>query len=87
MSNAARLREQLTSFFADEMSLQIPSVDTDLFDTGVLDSLAFEQLLLHLEREFGVTMSVDDLEMDHFRSIAQIAGFVATHADSSTALL
>ncbi len=87
MSDADRLREQLTSFFANEMSLQIPSVDTDLFDTGVLDSLAFEQLLLHLEREFGVTMSVDDLEMDHFRSITQIAGFVAAHADSSTALL
>ena len=87
MSNADRLRERLTSFFANEMSLQIPSVDTDLFDTGVLDSLAFEHLLLHLEREFGVTMSVDDLEMDHFRSIAQIAGFVAAHVDSSTALL
>jgi acyl carrier protein len=87
MSNADRLRERLTSFFANEMSLQIPSVDTDLFDTGVLDSLAFEHLLLHLEREFGVTTSVDDLEMDHFRSISQIAGFVAAHVDSSTACL
>ena len=86
MSNADRLRERLTSFFANEMSLHIPSVDTDLFDTGVLDSLAFEHLFLHLEREFGVTMSVDDLEMDHFRSIAQIAGFVAAHVASSTGL-
>ena len=87
MSNADTLHERLASFFANEMSLQIPSVDTDLFDTGVLDSLAFEQLILHLEREFGVTMSVDDLEMDHFRSIAQIAGFVAGHAAPSSAIL
>jgi acyl carrier protein len=87
MSTADRLREQISSFFANEMSLQIPSVDMDLFDTGVLDSLAFEQLLLHLEREFGVTMSVDNLEMDNFRSIAQIAGFIADHIASPTAVL
>ena len=83
MSNADTLRDRLTSFFANEMSVQIPSVDTDLFDSGVLDSLAFEQLLLHLEREFGVTMSIDDLEMDHFRSVARIADFVAGHVASS----
>jgi acyl carrier protein len=87
MSNADRLRERITSFFANEMRLQIPSVDTDLFDTGVLDSLAFEQLLLHLEREFGVTISVENLEMDHFRSIAEIADFVARHVASPTAIL
>ena len=86
MSNADRLPERLTSFFANEMNLQIPSVETDLFDTGVLDSLAFEHLLLHLEREFGVTMSVDDLEMDHFRTIGHIADFVAGHVASPTAV-
>jgi acyl carrier protein len=79
MSNADRLRERIASWFANDLSLEIPSVDTDLFDTGALDSLAFEQLLLHLEHEFGVTMSVDDMETDHFKSIAQIAEFVAGH--------
>jgi len=84
MSNADTLRERIASLFAHEMSLQIPSVDTNLFDTGVLDSLAFEQLLLHLEREFGVTTSIDDLEIDHFRSIAHIAEFVAAHASPTS---
>jgi len=84
MSNDDILRERITWLFANEMSLEIPSVETNLFDTGVLDSLAFEQLLLHLEREFGVTTSIDDLEMYHFQSIAHIAQFVAAHAPSST---
>jgi acyl carrier protein len=84
MSNADRLRERIASWFANDLSLEIPSVDTNLFDTGALDSLAFEQLLLHLERDFGVTMSVDDMEMDHFKSIAQIAEFVAGHVPSPT---
>jgi acyl carrier protein len=80
MSNGERLHERITSWFANDMSLQIPSVDTNLFDTGVLDSLGFEQLIVHLEREFGVTMSVADLEMEHFKSIATIAAFVAVHS-------
>ena len=83
MSSADTLHERITCLFANEMSLEIPSVDMNLFDSGVLDSLAFEQLLLHLEREFGVTTSVDDLEIDHFRSIAHIAEFVAAHLSPS----
>jgi acyl carrier protein len=87
MSNADRLRERITAWFANDLSLQIPSVDTNLFDSGVLDSLAFEQLLLHLEREFGVTTSVDDMEIDHFKSIARIAEFVSGHVPSPTPAL
>ena len=80
-------RERIASWFANDLSLEIPSVDTNLFDTGALDSLAFEQLLLHLEREFGVTTSVDDMDMDHFKSIAQIAEFVAGHTPSPASAL
>jgi acyl carrier protein len=87
MSNADRLRERIASWFANDLSIEIPSVDTNLFDTGALDSLAFEQLLLHLECEFGVTTSVDDMEMDRFKSIAQIAEFVAGHVPSPTSAL
>jgi acyl carrier protein len=83
MSNADTLHERITWLFANEMSLEIPSVDTDLFESGVLDSLAFEQLLLHLEQEFGVTTSIDDMESDHFSSISHIAEFVSAHLPAS----
>jgi D-alanine--poly(phosphoribitol) ligase subunit 2 len=64
--------------FSGALHLDVPAFDTDLFDTGVLDSLAFVELLLQLEREFGVTTSVDDLESDNFRSIDNIAEFVGS---------
>ena len=38
--------------------------------------MAFVELLLQLENEFGVTTSVDDLEPENFRSIDSIAEFV-----------
>lgn len=76
MSDVNKLRERIAGVFVSALHLEVPSFDTDLFDTGVLDSLAFVELLLQLEREFGVTTSVDDLEAENFRSIVTIADFV-----------
>jgi len=76
MSDVNRLRDRIGAIFSGALHLDVPSHDMDLFETGVLDSLAFVELLLQLEREFGVTTSVDDLDVATFRSIAAIADFV-----------
>src|SRR5437867_1630151 len=60
-----------------------PSADTDLFETGVLDSMAFVELLLNLERSFGLKVAVDELEIENFRSIRKIADFVMARDASS----
>jgi D-alanine--poly(phosphoribitol) ligase subunit 2 len=83
MSNDDVLRRRITGLLADAMSLEIPSVDTDLFEAGLLDSLGFVELLVHLEREFGVTTSIDDLKLDNFNSVAHIAEFVAGRSAST----
>ena len=76
MSRTSGLREQIASLLAGALNLDVPSVETDLFETGVLDSLAFVELLLALEQHFVVSTSLEDLEVDNFRSIARIADFV-----------
>ena len=78
MSDVNTLRERIAAIFSSALHLDVPAFDTDLFDSGVLDSLAFVELLLQLEREFGVTTGVDDLDAENFRSIATIAEFVAS---------
>lgn len=79
------LRDRIVRVFSGPLNLDISSDDTDLFESGVLDSLAFVELLLHLEREFGVTAALDDLEVDNFRSIARIVEFVSARTDSAGA--
>ena len=74
------IHQKLTELFAKELNLEAPSVDTDLVGTGLLDSLALVELLAQLEETFGVSISIDDLELENFRSIASIAGFVARRA-------
>ena len=78
MSVSPRVQERLITLFRDKLNVDIPNPTTDLFDTGLLDSVMFVELLLLLEQQFGVTVSLDDLEIDNFRSVARIADFVAS---------
>ena len=71
------VHQKLTELFARKLNLEVSSIDTDLVGTGLLDSLALIELLAQLEETFGVSISTDDLELENFRSITSIAGFVA----------
>jgi len=70
------VHQKLTELFARKLNLDVSSVDTDLVETGLLDSLTLVELLAQLEETFGVSISIDDLEFENFRSIASIARFV-----------
>jgi len=76
MPDAAALQRRIARLFLDNLHLEIPSADTDLFDSGVLDSMAFVELLALLEQEFGVEVTLNDVEIDNFRSMVKIAEFV-----------
>lgn len=65
--------------FRDSLELDV-DVDTDVIAEGMLDSLAFVQLLLALEEEFGVKVDLADLELDDFNSVASVARLVADNA-------
>jgi|GraSoiStandDraft_8_1057269.scaffolds.fasta_scaffold1318062_1 methoxymalonate biosynthesis acyl carrier protein len=50
--------------------------DEDMFELGLVNSLFAMQLVMFVEKGFGVTVEDEDLEMDNFRSVDAIAGFV-----------
>lgn len=77
MTEIAHLQERIGRIFETKLNLVVPSADTDLFETGGLDSLTFVELLLELEREYGVKVDLEDLELGNFQSIANIAEFIA----------
>jgi acyl carrier protein len=74
------LHAQLRGFFSEKLSVEIPSVDADLIQTGILDSLALVELLAYVEKEFGTEISLDDIEIEDFHSIAKIAEYVDAHS-------
>lgn len=50
--------------------------NVDLFESGIVDSLFAAELVAFTEQEFDVIVEDGDLDMDNFRSIDALAGFV-----------
>ncbi len=46
--------------------------DTDLIDTGIIDSLTMIELVTILEDDYDVVIDVDDLIPDNFRNVVSI---------------
>jgi len=80
MPNAVSLERQISTLFFEKLNVEVPSAQTDLIDTGLVDSLTFVEFLAHLEKEFGFQVSLEDLEIDNFRTVSRIARFIATRS-------
>jgi acyl carrier protein len=79
MSATRAVDRQIRELF-HQLGLDVEGDDTDLFATGVLNSLSFVELLTALEEAFGVRFQLADLEPEHFCSVRAIASFVTTAA-------
>ena len=76
MAASAELHGRIAALFVEKLNVEAPSLDADLYETGVLDSMAFVELLAFLEKESAVKVGLDDLEIDNFRTIRKIVKFV-----------
>ena len=74
--------ERLLSLFVDELNIIVPTDDTDLLKSGLLDSLALVEVLVRVEQLFGLTVDFEELEIETFRSIRSIAELIATRGNA-----
>ena len=72
------LHDSIATLFLEKLNIEVVSVETDLMGTGALDSLALVELLLHLEQQFQLKIPLENLDLEHFRSISGIAKFIAS---------
>jgi len=68
----AKIRAFLSRFFRKHEL----SDDEDIFSLGFVNSLFAMQLVMFLEKEFGVKVDNKDLDFDNFRTINAIADLV-----------
>ncbi len=73
---AANATDRVQRLFVETLNMSAPAPDADLIESGVLDSLALVELLFSLEREFGVTIPLEELDIDSFRTVESIARLV-----------
>lgn len=72
------LVDQIHRLLVDQLYIDSPTPDTDIIDSGALDSFALVELLVKLEEQFHVEVPVEDLDLDDFRSARGIAHVVAS---------
>jgi len=68
-----KIKEFLSRFFKNQ-DLQ---PEEDIFALGFVNSLLAMQLVAFVEKEFGIRVGDEDLDLDNFRSIQAISNLVA----------
>ncbi|WP_245568543.1 acyl carrier protein [Nocardia concava] len=71
----AELTKELLGYFGSMAEIEL-SPDDDIFALGLVNSLRALEIVVHVESTYGITVEVDDLELDNFRSAARAADFV-----------
>ncbi len=80
--------DRIRELFVEALNIEVPSAETDLIESGLLDSLALVELLFEIERRFEVDLSLDELEIENFRTVDRISQFITSQRklDSSSAV-
>jgi acyl carrier protein len=86
MTDERTLQHEITSLLFHNLNVEVSSVHDDLLGSGLLDSLKIVELLVELETRYAVTIPLEDLEIQMFRSVASVARVIATLC-ASTALV
>jgi D-alanine--poly(phosphoribitol) ligase subunit 2 len=60
----------------ERLMIVAASPDIDLLETGLVDSIGLVELILELEERFGVSLPMENLEIDDFRSVYSITDLV-----------
>ena len=71
------IASDIGKIFREKLNIQVDDPTMDLFDSGLVDSLAFVDLVAALETEFDTQIDLLDVDLEDFQSIQAIAGFVA----------
>ena len=67
-----QIKQFLTRFFRNHELKD----DEDIFALGFVNSLLAMQLVGFVEKEFGITVEDDDLDLDNFRTIDNIDALI-----------
>ena len=75
-----RIKQFLSRFFKQH-DLQ---PDEDIFALGFVNSLLAMQLVNFVEKDFGVTLTDEDLDLDNFRTLAAMDALVERKRAAAT---
>jgi len=76
-TNPNQVKETVRKFINASINVDSLGDDENLFESGVVNSLFAVELMTFVERQFGIEIGMDDLDIENFKSISATAAFVA----------
>lgn len=80
-SKDGQVRSFIENYFSSKLGAAelaaIPNWQESLLESGVLDSFGIMELVVALEKEFGVQIKDDQISFDNFRSCSALAKLVS----------
>lgn len=73
---ADRIRDYLQTEVIEPGAVAVLTDDTQLWDEELIDSMGIMMLIAHIEDEFGVDIEVDDVDVEHFKTVSTIAALI-----------
>lgn len=70
-------KAEIRTFFQEKRKHTVPDDDTDLFESGFVDSLFAIEIVVFLEKTFKIKIKNKEITKDNFRNINEIAAVVA----------
>ena len=84
MADRKRLEVDLQQFVQSRGSRHADvTLQTDLLESGLLDSLLLMDLIFHIEEKYGVRFDSDQVNPSNFRRIVDIVNFVLNQEPAS----
>jgi acyl carrier protein len=85
-ATAAAVRQRVIDWLDDnhhfgDAATLIRDDEMSFMDKGILDSLGFVNLILHLEDSYGIKVNRRELSRANFDSLGKIVRYVIAHAD------
>ena len=76
------IKEKLKKYVLDTAFTDLEKIEdnTLLFEEGILDSMGLISLITFLEETFNIKISDTDLELENFKSIEAMTGFVESRS-------
>ncbi|MBV7340139.1 acyl carrier protein [Chloroflexi bacterium TSY] len=83
MRESVVLQDRIATLILENVHMEVPTHETDLIETGILDSFGLVELIYQFEEEFGVPVPIHEIDFENFRSVTQMARFIEQRTGNS----
>ena len=71
-----RIQKELIALFSERLTVDVPSEETNLFESGILDSQKIVELMVLIEEQFQTQIEIVDFEIENFCCVKRIADLI-----------